>query len=240
LGDRLAGLVHRRAAVQHHRHLRHEPGGHRDLFGGDHTVHGGRGGSVVRGRADAHRGLGCGTRQGRCPGVTMVLALTSQAPLTPSADEAQQWARTELAKAIYNNDPTLLEQVISRLKDLWQRLQDATGSLGPVATPLIVVGILVLILLVGFLIAGPVRRRRRGRASAAPWCSTVMNAPPMNCARQPRAQPPPATAPCACWNVAARCCGPWTSVPCSPTGRAARPMKPRGPRPAPSAIMPEP
>lgn len=97
----------------------------------------------------------------------MVLALTSQAPLTPSADEAQQWARTELAKAIYNNDPTLLEQVINWLKDLWQRLQDATGALGPVATPLIVVGILVLILLVGFLIAGPVRRRRRGRASGS-------------------------------------------------------------------------
>lgn len=95
----------------------------------------------------------------------------SQAPLLPSADEARQWARTELSKAIYNNDPTLLEQVVNWLKDLWQRLQDATGSLGPVATPLIVVGALVVILAISFAIAGPVRRRRR---SATTRSNTVL------------------------------------------------------------------
>src|SRR5699024_6653821 len=65
------------------------------------------------------------------------------------------------------NNPSWLDEVINCRKDLGTRLQDAAGALGPVATPLIVGGILVLILLVGFLIAGPVRRRRRGRASGS-------------------------------------------------------------------------
>lgn len=94
-------------------------------------------------------------------------AVSRQAPLTPSADEAQEWARNELAKAIYNDDPTLLEQVVNWLTDLWDRLREATGSLGPVATPLIVVGVLVALLAVALLIAGPVRRRRRGQPPSA-------------------------------------------------------------------------
>lgn len=95
----------------------------------------------------------------------MVTAVLSQAPLDPSADEAQQWARSELAKAIYNNEPTVLERIVDWFTDLWSRLQEATGTLGPVATPLIVVGILGLVLVVGFVLGGPVRRRRRAGAS---------------------------------------------------------------------------
>lgn len=95
----------------------------------------------------------------------MLTIVMSQPPVTPSADEARQWAERELTKAIYNDDPTLLEQVLDWLTDLWDRLQDATGALGPVATPLVIVGVLVLILAVAFVLAGPVRRRRRRRGA---------------------------------------------------------------------------
>lgn len=82
------------------------------------------------------------------------------APLTPSADDAREWAEAELAKAIYNNEPTLLERLLSWLSELWRELMSWNSSVGPVVVPLVVLAVVVLIVAAALLIGGPIRRRR--------------------------------------------------------------------------------
>jgi len=88
-------------------------------------------------------------------------------PLTPSADDAQEWAEAELAKAIYNNEPTLLERLLDWLGSLWRELMSWNQSVGPVVLPLVVLAVVLLIVGAGILIGGPVRRRRLRRQGAS-------------------------------------------------------------------------
>lgn len=83
-----------------------------------------------------------------------------EAPLTPSADEAREWAEAELAKAIYNDEPTLLERLLNWLAELWRELMSWNESVGPVVLPLVVLAVAVLIVAAALLIGGPIRRRR--------------------------------------------------------------------------------
>lgn len=88
-------------------------------------------------------------------------------PLTPSADEARQWAQSELSKAIYNQQPTLLEQLVNWLRELWERISSLNGTLGPVLAPLLVLAALVLVVGVALLVGGPIRRRRAQQAAGS-------------------------------------------------------------------------
>ncbi len=97
----------------------------------------------------------------------MLGAWARDVPLTPSADEAREWARAELAKAIYNDEPTLLERAVSWLTDLWRELMSWNQGVGPVVLPLVVLAVVVLIVAAGILIGGPVRRRRLRRQGAS-------------------------------------------------------------------------
>ncbi|UFU07585.1 DUF4129 domain-containing protein [Ruania halotolerans] len=88
-------------------------------------------------------------------------------PLTPSADEARAWAEAELSKGIYNDDPTLLEQLIEWLQGLWARITEMNTSLGPVLVPLLVLAALGVIVVVALILGGPVRRRRAARTASS-------------------------------------------------------------------------
>ena len=89
-------------------------------------------------------------------------------PLTPSADEAREWAQAELAKAIYNDEPTLLERLLDWLGRLWRELLSWNEDVGPVVLPLVVLAVVLLLIGAGILIGGPVRRRRlRQQATSA-------------------------------------------------------------------------
>ncbi|WP_420112841.1 DUF4129 domain-containing protein [Pseudactinotalea sp.] len=81
-------------------------------------------------------------------------------PLTPDADEARDWAERELAKAIYNDAPSLWDRFLRWLSDLWERLMDSNSTLGPVLMPLIVLLVIAVIVGIALLIGGPIRRRR--------------------------------------------------------------------------------
>ena len=85
-------------------------------------------------------------------------------PLTPDADEARAWAERELAKSIYNNEPSLWDRFLDWLADLWERLISSNETLGPMLAPLAILVAVALIIGLALLIGGPIRRRRlRGR-----------------------------------------------------------------------------
>lgn len=88
-------------------------------------------------------------------------------PLTPSADDAREWAQAELAKAIYNDEPTLIERVLNWLSELWRQLMSWNSDVGPVVVPLVVLAVVVLIVAAALLIGGPIRRRRVRQQSAS-------------------------------------------------------------------------
>ena len=88
-------------------------------------------------------------------------------PLTPDADEARSWAERELEKAIYDRSPSLWDRFLDWLSDLWERVFDSSGSLGPVLMPLVVLLVLAVVVGIALLVGGPIRRRRlrRGQGS---------------------------------------------------------------------------
>ncbi|TDE96098.1 DUF4129 domain-containing protein [Occultella glacieicola] len=86
--------------------------------------------------------------------------LLREVPLDPSADEAREWAEAELAKAIYNNEPSLWDRFLMWLGDLWARITEANTALGPIFLPLVILLVVGVIVAVVLLVGGPVRRRR--------------------------------------------------------------------------------
>ncbi|MFV0425940.1 MAG: DUF4129 domain-containing protein [Beutenbergiaceae bacterium] len=88
------------------------------------------------------------------------LQLPREPPLTPSADEAQEWALTELQKAIYNQDPTWLDKLDQWIQQLWYDILNEGSGLGPVVGPLAILAIVAVLVGLAFVVGGPLRRRR--------------------------------------------------------------------------------
>jgi hypothetical protein len=86
--------------------------------------------------------------------------LPREVPLDPSADEARDWAESELAKAIYNDQPSLWDRFLAWLGDLWEAITSANTTLGPIFLPLVILVVIGVIVAVVLLVGGPVRRRR--------------------------------------------------------------------------------
>lgn len=86
-------------------------------------------------------------------------------PVVPDGDEARRWLERELADPVYHQQPSLLQRLLDWLGELFA---GADGlPLGNVGTVLVVAGALALLVLVAFLVTGPVRRaRRRGPAGS--------------------------------------------------------------------------
>ncbi|UFU02183.1 DUF4129 domain-containing protein [Ruania suaedae] len=97
----------------------------------------------------------------------MSATIVREVPLTPSADEARQWAEEELRKGVYSTEPTLLERVLDWLRELWDRINSLEGTLGPVLIPVVVLVAVGAVVLVAMLLGGPVRRRRAAAAGGA-------------------------------------------------------------------------
>lgn len=87
-------------------------------------------------------------------------------PLDPSAEEARQWAQEELAKAIYDQGPSLLERILGWLGRIWEQLMGIEGA-GAVLLPVVVLALAGLIIAAALILGGPVRRRRVGPAPAS-------------------------------------------------------------------------
>lgn len=87
------------------------------------------------------------------------LALRGEVPVVPDADQARGWLERELADPVYHQQPSILSRLLEWLRGLFARADGA--ALGDVGTLLVVVGVLAVVVVVTFLVTGPVRRSRR-------------------------------------------------------------------------------
>src|SRR5699024_912407 len=85
-------------------------------------------------------------------------------PVEPDADEARRWAREELSRSVYDDEPSLLERLWLWFVEQLERLTGMTAE-APNLVPIIVVLGVVVLLAVAFSLAGPVRARRRTRGT---------------------------------------------------------------------------
>lgn len=92
---------------------------------------------------------------------TLPALLGADAPVTPDADQARRWVVEELADPVYHHRPSLLEQVMEWLGDLFDGIEGLPVS-GPGAL-VVVLAVVAAVTLVAFWIAGPVRRSRTVR-----------------------------------------------------------------------------
>jgi hypothetical protein len=103
--------------------------------------------------------------------VTVASAVTGAAgalaavPVVPDGEQARQWLERELADPVYHQGPSLLQRLLDWLGELFAGADGV--PLGNLGTVLVVVAVLGLLVLIAFLVTGPVRRgRRRGRGGA--------------------------------------------------------------------------
>lgn len=98
---------------------------------------------------------------------TLVAVRASRAtevPVVPDADEARRWLERELADPVYHQRPSLLQRLLEWLQGLFDGAR--VPALGNPGTLLLVLGVVILIVLIAFLVAGPVRRGRRLQAGS--------------------------------------------------------------------------
>lgn len=96
----------------------------------------------------------------------MVLIPHRESPLDPDAPEARRWLEDELAKPEYQSaQPNAFDLAMQAIRDWFVSLfEGATGIPGPLLT-LIVVVVVALVVIVGLLVFGLPRLRRRQRAT---------------------------------------------------------------------------
>lgn len=97
----------------------------------------------------------------------MVLNPHRESPLDPDAPEARRWLEDELAKPEYQSaQPNAFDLAMQAIRDWFVSLfEGATGIPGPLLT-LIIVVVITLMVVVGLLVFGLPRLRRRQRAAA--------------------------------------------------------------------------
>jgi hypothetical protein len=95
--------------------------------------------------------------------VTVLLApagaLPAAVPVVPDAEEARGWLERELADPVYHERPSILQQILDWLGRLFEGADGV--PLGNLGTLLVVLTLLAVVVVVAFLVTGPVRRSRR-------------------------------------------------------------------------------
>jgi len=94
--------------------------------------------------------------------VSVLARVVGSVPVDPDATTARRWATEELLDPIYHEQRSLLTRAVEWLAELLDGLR-TPAVFDPVAV-LVVVGVLAAVVTVAFLVAGPVRLSRRGRA----------------------------------------------------------------------------
>lgn len=94
-----------------------------------------------------------------------LLALAASVPVTPGADEARSWVHDELLNPAYHSSRSLLQRFLDWLGQQFEGVPRFGAPSLVVAA--IVVGVLLVVALLAFWVAGPVRRSRRERTAGA-------------------------------------------------------------------------
>jgi hypothetical protein len=95
------------------------------------------------------------------------LATPSEVPVDPSAAEAQQWARDELARAIYNQEPSLWDRFWLWLLETLTDILTGMPAGGSPLVPLLVVLALAVVVALVFAWHGRLQRTRRAATASA-------------------------------------------------------------------------
>ncbi|PVU82086.1 hypothetical protein DDP54_02635 [Cellulomonas sp. WB94] len=91
--------------------------------------------------------------------------VASAVPVTPGADEARSWLEDELLDPVYHRSRSLLQRFLDWLQ---QQFEGAPRFGAPsLVVAAVVVGVLLVVAVLAFWVAGPVRRSRRVRAAGA-------------------------------------------------------------------------
>lgn len=94
-------------------------------------------------------------------------ATPSDVPVDPSAAEAQRWAQEELARAIYQREPSLWDRFLRWLLETLADLLAGVPAGGPPVIPVLVVLALFVAVALVFAWHGRLQRTRRTARSAA-------------------------------------------------------------------------
>lgn len=97
--------------------------------------------------------------------VHLPVALRGDVPVTPDADTARRWLQEELLDPVYQDQPSLLMRFIDWLVGLFDGVE--VLDVNPVVASLVVAGVVLVVAVIAYLVAGPVRLSRRARTSAA-------------------------------------------------------------------------
>lgn len=97
----------------------------------------------------------------------MVLTSLGATPLDPDAPEARRWLRDELAKAEYRNaEPNAFDLAMQAIGDWFASLFEGDGGLPAPVLMLLLVLFVAVLFVVGLLVFGVPRLRRRRRTLA--------------------------------------------------------------------------
>ncbi len=88
-------------------------------------------------------------------------------PVQPDGDTARRWVTDELAKAVYHQQPSLLERLWTWLTEQLQRFLAAAGGVDGRPALLTIGTVIAVIVVVSVLVAGPVQRARSARRGSA-------------------------------------------------------------------------
>lgn len=99
-----------------------------------------------------------------------------EVPVVPDADTAREWAEAELSRAVYHEQPSLLSRALDWLMERIAAFWDAFSGADPGASGLLLVGILVAVIAVALLVAGPLRRSRSARPSTEVFAEDARSA----------------------------------------------------------------
>lgn len=99
--------------------------------------------------------------------MVLILAVRREPPLEPDADEARRWVLDELSRPEYRAaEPTAFDLVAQAIRDWIAGLFSGAGGLPLPALWLVLVALAVVMILVGLLVYGVPRLRRRAGAAA--------------------------------------------------------------------------
>lgn len=90
----------------------------------------------------------------------------TEPPVEPGREEAQDWLRTELQRAEYAEQESLLQRLVDAVREWFQSLEVPDAGLPGTQLALVIVGVVLVVLVFAWLVAGPVRRERRAKGSA--------------------------------------------------------------------------
>ncbi|MPV37788.1 DUF4129 domain-containing protein [Georgenia subflava] len=88
-------------------------------------------------------------------------------PVDPEAAEARRWAEEELAKAVYSDEPSLLERALAWFLRLFEGIGEIGLSAPPAVVPVLVVLAFVAVLVLALVVGGRVRRNRAVAGAAS-------------------------------------------------------------------------